>query len=36
MRKGPATNVVDITLVLVPRGANRWNQWYPKNLRMAL
>ena len=36
MRKRPATNVADITLVLIPKGANGGNQWYPKNLRMTL
>ena len=36
MRKGLATNVANTTLALVPQGANRWNQWYPKNPRMAL
>ena len=36
MRKGPAINVADTTLVLVPRGANRGNQWYPRNPRMTL
>jgi len=36
MRKGPATNVVGTTLVLVPRGAKGGNQWYPGNPRMVL
>ena len=36
MRKGLATNVVDIELVLVPKGVKRGNQWYPRNPRMAL
>ena len=34
MRKGPAKNVVDTTLVLVPKGANGGNQC--KNPRVAL
>ena len=28
----PDTNVDDTTLVLVPRGTNRGNPWYPKTL----
>ena len=36
MRKEPATNDANTTLVLVPRAANRGNKWYPRNLRMAL
>ena len=36
MRKGPATNVADTTLVPVPNGVNGGNQWYPRNPRMAL
>ena len=36
MRKGPVTNVTDTTLVLVSRGTNRGNPWYPKNPRMTL
>ena len=36
IRKGLATNVVDTTLVLVPRVANGWNQWYTKNPRNVL
>ena len=36
MRKRPATNVFDTTLVLVPRAANKENQWHTKNLRNVL
>ena len=36
IRKGPAINVVDTTLVLVPKVANGGNQWYTKNPRKAL
>ena len=36
MRKGPATNVADITLVLVPKVANGGNQWYTKDPRNVL
>ena len=36
IRKGPATNIADITLILVPRTANGGNQWYTKNPKMAL
>ena len=36
MRKGSATNVADITLVLVPRTANGENQWHTKNPRNVL
>ena len=36
MRKGPATDVADTTLVLVLKGANGGNQWYPRNPRMSL
>ena len=36
IRKGPATNVADITLVLVPNTANGGNQWYTKNPRKVL
>jgi len=36
MRKGPATYVVDTTLVLVTRAAKRMNQWYTKNPRKVL
>ena len=32
IRKGPATNVVGTTLVLIPRRANGGNQWYPRTL----
>ena len=34
--KGTATNVVDTTLVLVPRAANERNQWHTKNSRKVL
>ena len=30
MRKEPATNVADTTLVLIPSGTNRGNHWYSK------
>ena len=30
MRKEPATNVADTTLVLIPSGTNRGNHWYQK------
>ena len=36
MRKGTATNVVDTTLVLVSRAANKGNQWYTKNPKNVL
>ena len=36
MRKGSAFNDSNTALILVPRGANGGNQWYPKNPRMAL
>ena len=36
MRKGPATNVANTTLVLVPKGANGGNQWYLESPRMTL
>jgi len=35
MRKGPATNLVGTTLVLVPR-ANGGNQWYHENPKRSL
>ena len=36
IRKGPATNIVDTTLVLIPRTTNGRNQWYTKNPRKVL
>ena len=36
MRNGPAINVTGTTLVLVPRGANGGNQWYPENPKLTL
>ena len=36
IRKGPATNVVDTILVLVPRAANGGNRWYTKNPKKVL
>ena len=36
IRKEPATNIADATLVLVPRAINGGNQWYTKNPRKVL
>jgi len=36
IRKGPATNVADTTLVLVPMTVNRGNQCYIKNPKKIL
>ena len=36
IRNGPATNVANTTLVLVPRATNGGNQWYTKNPKRAL
>ena len=36
IRKESITNVADTTLVMVHRAANRGNQWYTRNPRMAL
>ena len=36
IRKRPATNVANTTLVLVPRTANGGTQWYTKNPRNVL
>ena len=36
MKKGPTTNIADITLILVHKAANGGNQWYTKNPKMAL
>ena len=36
MRKGPATNVANTTLILVPRVAKGGNQWHTKNHRKVL
>ena len=36
MRTGPATNVVDTILVLIPKAVNRGKQWYIKNPKVAL
>ena len=36
IREGPAINIVDTTLVLVPRAAKGGNQWHAKNPRKVL
>ena len=36
IRKGPATNFTDTTLVLVLTAANGGNQWYTKNPKNVL
>ena len=36
IRKGPATNVSDTTLVLIPRTTNGRKQWYTKKPRRVL
>jgi len=36
IREGPAINVVDTTLSLIPKAANGGNQWYTKNAKKVL
>ena len=36
IRKGPATNIADTTLILVPKVVNGGNQWYTKNSKRTL
>ena len=36
IREGPAINVVDTTLILIPKVANGGNQWHTKNAKKVL